>query len=455
MPIKKYFFLLLLPITLCLSAYAHAINLLDVYQQALIHDPIFQQAIAQRLAAKESVPIHLAALLPKAAITSTPAVSRIQNDGVLGNTVGSYSERSYQINAVITQTLFDFTQFSTFKSAKIESKQADAIFNLALQTLILRVTKAYFTILQDEDNLRYTLSNKASTKKQLEQTILQYKVGLKTLTDVYTAKAAYQTSISNVIVAETSLADDKENLRAITGEIYPSYAILNDEFPLIPPQPTQMETWVALATKQNWQIKSAQYAREIASQIVKQQAAGHLPVLNVEGLYNSCYARNTGGTGPDGDILQPAGASRTQDKTVELNLTIPLFSGGEVSAQTRKAKYNLQVSAKKLEETVRNTINFTRQYYLGVIAGVSKITADKLSITAIKSSLNGMQEQYQMGTVMLVDVLYQQEKLLDAEQRYATDRYAYINNLFALKKEAGTLAPQDVYAINAWLINTS
>jgi outer membrane protein len=432
----------------CLSV--NAASLLEVYQQALSSDPVFQQAVAQRLADQEAVPISFANLLPNIGVTMQPALNKTAASGP-ATTTGSYSNRQLVVNATVTQTLFNFQQFANLAGAKASAKQADATFNAAAQSLILRVASAYFAVLQDEDTLRYATANKAAYAKQLDQVNQQYKVGLKTITDVYTAQASYDASSASYIATQTQLANDKENLRAITGYMYSSLAKLNEQFPLISPKPANIDAWVDTATRQNWSIKSAQYANDVSMQNVKQQFAGHLPVLSAQGTYNITTTRNTGGTGPDGSFFMPPGAAQSHNRTLALNLSVPVFQGGQVVAQTKQAQYTYQVTSQKLEQTVRSTINATRQSYLGVIAGISQIKADRQAVKSSQSSYEGLEAQYRVGTATLVDVLNQQQKTFQAQKQYAADRYTYVNNLLSLKQAAGTLSPDDVAAINSWL----
>ncbi len=433
-----------------ISMTANATNLIDVYQQAAVSDPVFQQAISQSFADKENVPISLANLLPNIGVSVQPGINKVEASGPAA-TIGSYSNRVLLVNASVTQTIFNFAQFSNLAGANATAKQAEANLNTAAQSLMLRVSKAYFAILQDEDNLRYADANKAAYAKSLDQVNQQYKVGLKTITDVYTAKAAYDSSTANYIATDTLLSNDKENLRAITGNIYPSLAKLSENFPLTSPKPSDIDRWVETAKRQNWSVKAAQYASDVAMQNVKQQFAGHLPTLNAQGNYVINTTRNTGGSSPTGIQFLPAGTSQMHTRTVQLNLNVPIFAGGGVVAQTKQAQYAYQVSSQQLEQTVRSTINSTRQSYLGVIAGISKVEADKQTVISTQSSYEGLEAQYRVGTATLVDVLNQQQKVLQAQQQYATDRYAYINNLLTLKQSAGTLSPEDLNAINTWL----
>ena len=49
------------------------------------------------------------------------------------------------------------------------AKGADASLNVALQDLMIRVSKAYFVVLQDEENLTYNEANKRTNAEELNQ----------------------------------------------------------------------------------------------------------------------------------------------------------------------------------------------------------------------------------------------------------------------------------------------
>ncbi|MBX3708180.1 MAG: TolC family outer membrane protein [Gammaproteobacteria bacterium] len=455
---KKIF--LLLTVFACWQSIATAANLIEVYQQAQTSDPIFQQAIAQRLSTKEGVPISAAALLPNISFTASPYVSRIgyagsNFDPVISNS-GTYlnprnlTQRGYTFNLSLTQTIFNFAQFSAVAQQVSLSKGADATLNAALQNLMIRVATAYFTILKDEENLSYAEASKLAYAEQLDQIKQQYKVGLKTITDVYTAQASYDSAIATYIAAQTTLSIDRENLRVITGVYYTHLSALSDDFPLVSPQPNNVEAWVKKAILQNWSIKSSQYNVASARELIKQQIAGHLPTLNVQTNFNKQLSDNINNYS---SFSERHGPGTTSDRSITLNLNVPIFSGGGIVAQTNQATYNYQVAQQQLEQTIRSTINTTRQSFLSIVAGISQIKADKEAIKSSISSLKGLEASYQVGAETLVDVLNQQQNVYEAQTKYATDRYAFVNNILALKQAAGTLSLDDLRALNAWLVN--
>jgi outer membrane protein len=182
-----------------------------------------------------------------------------------------------------------------------------------------------------------------------------------------------------------------------------------------------------------------------------------MPTVSVQGAYNVGYNNNLSGTtGADISTVQNTpfiapNRAHTSDATVSLNLGIPIFAGGGVVAQTNQARYQYQIALQKLETAIRTTVSNTRQSYLGIQLGIEQLQADRQAIKSTISSLDGLRSGYHVGTQTLVDVLNQQQKVFQAQTQYATDRYAYVNNLLLLKQAAGTLSVQDLQAINAWL----
>lgn len=439
------------------SSFVHAADLLEVYQQALISDPIYQQAIAQRFSTRQGVPITLSSLLPNISAQFNPSVTRTRVSGAnlqidpgtgLPLSPKNNTQRAYTLTLSATQTVFDFSRFAGVAGALSTAKGADATLNAALQNLMIRVANAYFAILRDEDNVSFNEASKLAYAKQLEQTKQQYQVGLKTLTDVYTAEASYDSAVASDIAAKNALDNDRENLRVITGRYYPHLAKLSEQFPLVTPKPAVIEEWVHTAQLQNWSIKASQYNVDTARQTVRQQYAGHMPIVNIEGTIQRSYYNNINSSPA---LTTPEGPGTQSDRSIGLSINLPIFEGGGVVAETNQAIYNYQIAQQQLEQTLRATINTTRQSYLGVISGISQVKADKQAVKSSISSLAGMEASYRVGTETLVDVLNQQQKVLQAQTAYATDRYAFVNNVLALKQAAGTLSFDDLRAINEWL----
>ena len=152
-------------LALGLSATASATNLLGVYQDALAHDPTFQQAYANYMAAREARPEAFAALLPQ--ITGSAGKNWDHTQGSTGNinsspTGGLYSFRfpfsentnGKQWSLNLSAPLFSWTDWMNLKTADSQVAEAEANYRSAAQNLILRTATAYFNVLSAVDTLQ-------------------------------------------------------------------------------------------------------------------------------------------------------------------------------------------------------------------------------------------------------------------------------------------------------------
>ncbi|MFN3234992.1 MAG: TolC family outer membrane protein [Gammaproteobacteria bacterium] len=447
---KKYLTKMLLIIGMtCTAIAAHAVDLIGVYVDALQHDPTFLAAKTTYMSALEELPINLASLLPQLNIipgsNGSLYVNRTDNTGDLSLN-DTFSQHGYGFALDLSQTVFNWGQFMLLAQANATVKEAAATFYSAQQDLMVRTADAYFQVLENLDNVKYTSANVEANKRSLDQAEQQYHVGLKTLTDVYTSKAAFSSAVSDNVTAKNNVENAEENLRAITGKTYKTYAPLSKSFPLIPPQPSNIDRWVDIALQHNWDLAAQHYNALAEKRQIQVQFAGHLPQVDIEGDLSQQYDNSMGDT-----LGVTRGNSRIKGAEARLNVTVPIFAGGGVMASTRQAEYNYRTAMHNYELQRRTTINNTRQDYLGIVAGISKVKADASAIQSNEQALEGLDAGYKVGTQTIIDVLNQQALLLQAQQTYAADRYQYINDIIALKNDTGTLSVEDLMAINEWL----
>ncbi len=431
-----------------LATTAVAANLVDAYNDALNSDPTYLAAKSTYEAALQDTPISRAVLLPQLFLQNGSNGSLFLNkfkDSGAAQTDNTTTSKGYGMQLSLTQSIFDFTAIEEFRAAKDTVKAAAETYYAAVQTLMLTVATDYFSILNAQENLKYATANVEANKSSLTQAQQKYQVGTNTLTDVYTAQAAYSTALSGQVAAQHALESAIETLYSITGKRYANFAPLHDNFPLISPEPEEPNTWVQAALTNNPTIKSANYTASSAMKTAGAEWGGHLPTVDLTASYGTDYQYQSSNN------LSDAGSSRTTGGSVGINVSLPLFEGGIVTAQTKQAEANYQTAIHNLELQHRTVEKNTRIDYLNVLAAISAVQADKISVKSNESALRGLEAGYRVGTQTMMDVLSQQSLLLSAEQTYAADRYNYIINLVNLKNDTGLLSLRDLEAINDWL----
>ncbi len=424
---------------------AYADDLLQVYQQALENDPVIQAAKATRDASMEALPQSVATLLPNIGATaqtsSVHTSERAASFAAGGRGAGddnSFNQHDYTLR--LTQPIFNFQSWMQVRAASAASKQAQATYNAALQNLIVRVATAYFNVLNAQDALQYTAAQEAAVANQLKQIKERYQVGLDTMTNVYQAQADYDSLVAARIAAQNNVQNNMEALRVITGRTYDSLKPLSSEVPLISPEPASPELWIEAGEKNNWTLLAARYATEAAKENIRVSYAGHFPTVNAVGSYQN------------GNDVGVAPVNKTQwESDVGVQVSLPLFQGGAVVSQTRQAQDNYVAAGDQMESSRRQTVLQVQQSYNNVVAGISKIDADKIAVTSSASALDSTQAGYKAGTKTLLDVLTAEQNVYQARTNLAADLYSYINNTLALKQAAGSLSGADVVGVNHWL----
>ena len=447
---KKWFTqicITLLSLLACVTS--NAASLMQVYNQALANDPTFKAAEAQYLATKENLPIARAAALPNIYIQGATQRQVINNDfaspdlDLTGGNRFYNTSNTYSLN--LTQPLFNLAVWNQVRVAGAQVRQADASFSAAAQDLMLRTASAYFNVLIASDNLLYIRAEKKAVARQLKQAQQQFDVGLIAITDVNEAKASYDSNVANEIAAKYALDNSIEALAQITGESYKNLVGANSKLPLVKPNPNDIEQWVQTAQSQNYSLLAAVAAADVAQTNVAVQDAGHFPVINGNAQYKYDHESNPNVGGGGG------AASQSQVGGLGISVSLPVYQGGLVNAHARQAQDQYQQAISNMEFSHRQVIAQTRNAYLGVLSGISKIQADRAAIVASESSLQATDEGYKAGTRTMLDVLNQQSSLYQAKQAYSQDQYNYLLSILQLKQAAGTLSGSDMMEINAWL----
>lgn len=420
---------------------APAIDLMGVYGLARENDPSYLESGAAHEAALEKTPQARAQLLPQidanAAYTQTESSRKPP-----GNPWTKITSESLALT--IRQPVYRRDLLVNLKQAKSQVAKADVDYAFSLQALMLRVAGAYFAVLNAIDNLRFARANKEAISEQLKQAQQRFDVGLIAITGVEEAKARHDLAVSTEIAAENQLNDSLENLREIIGVYYDEgrLASLGDDMPLVVPAPDDIDRWTRIALEQNLQMASASYVVTIAQDQIELNRSGHYPSLTLVGL----------GTATDSSKSRLGfDVSETEDLSLGLQLSVPIYSGGLVTSQTREARAQYRQALSAYEQSRRTVQRQTRQSFTGVKSGIARVRALRQAVVSNKSALDAVRAGFQVGTRTSVDVLDAQGDVFLAEFQYAQARYDYIIDILTLKQAAGTLSEEDLRTVNGWL----
>lgn len=434
-------------------------TLSDIYQLALTNDPRLRAANAVLKIGKEAIPLARAGLLPQI----TASVEFTDGDGDMSGfrslnfpagaiTAGAAGDNdteteSYAIS--LSQPLFDLPAWFTFKQSKDLDQQAEAQFAAEQQATIVRVTEAYIEVLRTNDNLVTSLAEQRAIGRQLEQTRERFEVGLLPITDVHEAQAAYDNSSVNTLESEAALDIAFEGLEVITGRRHSELAGLAVDFPVKPAEPLDSASWVKFSLSNNFSLKAARLAMDAAEKNAQAKKADHLPKVTATLNYTN-YHEQGNFVKSDTGTSQPF-SNDSEPTTFTIRVDAPLFTGGLISAERRKAYQSFVEAQENHLLAQRSTTQQARSQHLKVQTDSARVKARKQGIKSAKSALEATEAGYDVGTRNIVDVLISQRFLYQAQRNYATARYDFIISLLKLREVAGQLSPEDIAQLDKWL----
>lgn len=420
------------------STASPADDLLDIYKLAAVNDPVLQAAAANRLAVHQRKPQNRALLLPT--VNLSASASKFDQNVLSGSSL-LFAEDNVSYTVSLQQPLYHRDYFARLAQADAEIAGVEADYAAAEQDMMLRAAERYFNVLAAEDNLTFVLAEKNAIERQLEQTRQRFEVGLIAITDVHEAQAAYDLVLAQEIDAENQLASQREALHELTGQDTGSLAILGDNLPLPEPEPSNLSHWSDAAQEQNLELIAARQRTDFARRNLDISRAGHFPSLDFNASFD--YSDSQGGSF--------GGDRETEDTTISLNLTLPLYAGGGTTAKVRESRYQLAQAKENYEQQRRQTLRQTRDAFRNVRAAIKRVKALQQAVISAQSALDATEAGLEVGTRTTVDVLDVRKNLFLAQRNFARARYDYILNTLRLKQSTGILAEKDIEQINRWL----
>jgi len=425
----------------CAPLAAAAQNLNQVYQDARNYDAQYAAAKYALQAGLEKLPQGRALLLPTLNLNASVVQTYLDSDftGPTTQPAGSRDYRTEGYTFTLTQPLYRPQNYAQYNQGELQVKQAESLFGLAGQELILRVAQAYFDLLAAEDTLALVRAQKTAISEQLAQAKRNFEVGTATITDTHEAQARYDLSQAQEISALNDREARRRALQQLTGKEYETLKPLRADIKLSPPNPNIMQSWVDLAEKQSYPVLVQEAGAEIAALEARRNRAGHYPTLDAVGTVGQGFQT--------GSQLATIGSDVT-NATIGLQFNWLLYQGGAVSSREREAAANLERSRQDLENARRSSAFGTRQAYLAVLAGVAQVRALEQALVSTQSALDSNRLGYEVGVRINIDVLNAQQQVFSTKRDLAVARYNTITNTTRLKAAAGALRDEDLDEVN-------
>jgi outer membrane protein len=431
---------LALALSLAMGA-ANAEDLLNIYRDALVSDPVYQSARAQYSASVETLPQARAGYLPNVGANANYFRNRVDED-IAGKF--DYTSKGYAVT--LSQPIFRMQNWISIGQAEKAVFQAETTLAGAVQDLIIRVSQAYFDVLLAHDNVALSGAQKVAISEQLAQAKRNFEVGTATIVDTLEAQARFDQADAQEISDKNNLEVKRRALQQLVGKLPEGLTPLRDPLKLAAPQPNDAEAWVSTASDSSVAVINARAGVDIAKQEINRQRAGYAPTLDL----SASYTRTDNPT----NIVPGLTGPFTNAGAVGLLLNVPIYQGGLTNSQVRQAVANRDKAVQDLENAQRTVALAVRTNFLNVTSGIAQVRALEQALTSTQSQLDSTILGRDVGVRTSVDVLNAQQSVFQTRRDLQQARYNYLLSTLRLKAAAGTLTEKDVEDVNRTLGNS-
>ena len=424
---------------------AWSLDLRQAYEAAYENDATIRAARAGAQASREKLPQARAQQRPNVSLNA----SRNHND-LTSETQNSQgkpvrSENQYYSgnqSLSVRQPLYRPYVSALVRQAQAQVEEADAALERDEQTLVTRVGEAYFDALLAQDQVLLIEAQKTTYTTQLDAARKGLQAGTGTRTDIDEAQARLDMTLAQELEALQHVEFTRRRLESLMGRPVDVLASLDvQRFNPTAPIPGLVDAWVERAEQASPELQSLRAQLDAAGMEVEKAQAGHKPTLDAVAQWSRSSS----------DTVTSVN-QRYDNKSIGLQLTVPLYAGGYVSSTVRQAVAAQERAREALEAARRDLGVRVHREFRGMTEGVLRVKALEQAVRSAEQAVLSNQKSFQAGSRTMVDVLNAQQQKTTAQRDLAQARYLYLVSRLRLQALVGEDRQASVAQVNSALV---
>lgn len=408
------------------STNAFAETLSEALAAAYSGNPTLRAERARQRGTDEQVPQALSGWRPT--VTAQGSVSKEWSD----TNVSSKSDLTRgNVSIALSQPIFrGFKTVNGVKQAESSVLAGQQNLLAVEQDVLFQAVQAYMNVIRDRQILALRQKNVGFLRQQLGAANERFKVGEITRTDVAQSRARLSQSQAAVASANATLEASIASYEKVVGHKPGSL-----KYPHLAKVPRSLDAAQSAALEINPNILSAAYVEDAARFNIEVVKGDLLPELSV-----SASASLTGLTDNP-----PLGADRSNSERIEGILTVPLYEAGRVYSGVRQSKQiasqrrlEVIVTGRSVREGVSNAWYFLQ-------SSSQSISANKTQVSSSELALDGVRQEYLVGSRTTLDVLDAQSEVVSARINLVAAQRDQIVSSYQILGAIGRLTARDVH----------
>jgi len=404
-----------------LASNLNALNIDEAIKSTILNNPKVKIAIEKLTESKELMSYAYGSKKPTLISTISGTYANADKKTSTASTTPETLTDKYQLT--VSQNLYDagYNELEIERS-KILFNDEVIKFKITLQNLILEAIEGYLTVINYEKSLESNQKNYDSVSKAFEETKTRFDIGSATLYDLQNAEASFAIASSNLFAAEQNVQISNKSFKRVVG-----LQAINLEDKLNINNLVNLSSTIETAMDQNLNLLLAINDIENKKILLLKEKKSKIPNLDISG------------TAEYSDSGRVDSGTKLAQGSVALTLTIPLYQKDQDNSNIRKYHSQILQSEIYLEDFRADIQIQIYNTYKDFKISESNMSSNQIVIKSIETSLNSLNEEYNIGTKTITDLVNEEEKLLKANVDYLNSKKDFLTNYFKLKSLDGSL----------------
>ncbi len=404
------------------STPVQAESLAEAMRSAYRKNPTLNADRARQRATDELVPSAKSGWRPTISAGATAERRWTDSSGADGN-----GNSSLNLNIQLSQPVFrGFRTIEGIKSAKASVEAGRQQLLATEQSVLFNVALAYLSVVRDRQILSIRQQNVKNLKKQASAAASRFEVGEVTRTDVSQSRA-------RVSGAEAEVAAARANLEASNAAYFAAVGHKPGKlkYAKLGKIPGSLEGALSLSKEINPRILAASWVHDASLHDVEVAKGSLLPEISL---------RATGSY----TIHPQTGVGHSESAAIQGVLTVPIYQSGREYAAIRQAKQTSSQRQVQIIEATRDVRQQVTGAWYTLVSSRQSISSAKAQVAAAALALDGINQEYLVGSRTTIDVLNAEQEVLNARLGLVNSEYAQVISNYQLLQAIGKLTARNL-----------
>jgi outer membrane protein len=350
-------------------------------------------------------------------------------------------EHPSKISLNIQQKIFDRSTHLNSKVSRLDTQFAEVSSEIEIQNVIEEACRRYLQLHRFQKNLDFSRNNAGLANEHLRSTKIRQESGELTITDVKQALVRYKTA--KAVNRETTIQVDiaKHRLEEFL-QMQPEKDL--PMFDIFIPKVMIDDILKNESARLRPDIQLLQLRKEKEKLQLAKIKAQYLPTLSLSASQSRSWDHNVVTTSLTGNPLN--------ESSIAIDFSFNIFNGGSTAYQRLTSEERLTQFNQNILHQQREAIRQVHETALQVELSQELEELYREAVEAAKNALEGIQEEFLVGTRTALDAFDAQNELFISQTRWLNAKIDHAMSSIALLKYVGKL---DLQHLKLYLMDES